>query len=230
MSSMEVQRFFVTGLKLGHDFWLHDKHLLDRWHDLGLAAGQQVVLFDGVEHDRLYKVAEITRQEAHLLHVTDFERKVPGRTVYLLWSLLEGEENMEVLQKGTELGVSHFLPLLRDNESRTTFDRQHALEILIKAAEHSGRSDIPTIREPMHARTAQAQLTRKVQITTIAAGGESEEAANNQDREGVTEGDLRGDTSAAVAIMVVSRLPPEEGKRPYTAQAIIDLLPKNLYS
>lgn len=169
---MKIHRFLTNDIELGHDFWLHDEAILHQWNNvLRFKPGQQVVLFDGVEHDKLYKINDIKKNEAHLLLITDFERKLPKRNVYLLWSLLKKDKNDWVLQKCTELGVSHFLPLIADRSEKTGFNHERAVKIIAEAAEQCGRSDIPTVREPMHVRTAVEQLDGKVPLLICEQGG-----------------------------------------------------------
>ncbi|HUP26055.1 MAG TPA: RsmE family RNA methyltransferase, partial [Candidatus Limnocylindrales bacterium] len=64
------------------------------------------------------------------------------------------DKNDWVLQKCTELGVSHFIPLLADRSEKTGFNSERASKIVIEAAEQCGRGDIPAIREPMTVQTA----------------------------------------------------------------------------
>lgn len=166
---MRIHRFYTgSEVELKHDFWVHDTRLVNQWRKvLRMTPGQELVLFDGVTHDRLYKLLEINEREAHLEHVTDFERKLPKRELYLLWALLKKDKNDWVLQKCTELGVSHFLPLLADRCERTDLS-QNRLErwkkIVIEAAEQCGRSDIPNVRDPMHVKTALEELSGRIQI------------------------------------------------------------------
>src|SRR5690606_17881134 len=122
-------------VKLEHSFWLHDSRLLHQWQKvLRLAAGAEVILFDGASHDRLYKIEKIDKNEAHLKHITDLERRKPNKDVYLFWSLLKKDKNDWVLQKCTELGVSHFIPLLATRSEKTNFDMERAHKIVIEAA------------------------------------------------------------------------------------------------
>lgn len=184
---MKIHRFFVPDVELKHNFWLHDERLLHQWtRVLRFRPGQQVVLFDGLTHDRLYKIDEIKPNEAHLLHVTDFERQLPARNVYLLWSLLKKDKNDWVLQKCTELGVSHFLPLLADRSEKTGFNVERAEKIVIEAAEQCGRSDIPTVREPMHVKTAIEQLDGKVPLLVCEQG--NDDTWTNLDNLGILVG------------------------------------------
>lgn len=163
---MHVHRFYVSpDIELKHDFWLHDSQLIDRWcKDLQFQPGQELVLFDGVQHERLYRLTELNEREAHLELVTDYVRKLPAREVYLLWSLLKEDKNDQVLQKCTELGVSHFIPLLTDHSEETDFDLERAENLLIKVVEQCGRSDIPAVREPMKVETALKDYQDKIQL------------------------------------------------------------------
>lgn len=172
---MRLHRFYIDPeITLKQDFWLHDERLLHQWSKvLRFRAGQELVLFDGVEHERLYKLIELKPDEAHLQLITEFERQIPSRNVSLLWSLLKKDKNDWVLQKCTELGVSHFVPLLADRSEKTGFDVERAKKIIIEAAEQCGRSDIPTVREPMHIDTAINDYKDKLKLFVSEQGSEA---------------------------------------------------------
>ena len=157
---MRIHRFFVADdIELKHDFWVHDARLVHQWRKvLRFQPGQELALFDGRETERLYRIAVIDDQEVHLQLVTDYVRKTPSKDVFLLWSLLKKDKNDWVLQKATELGVSHFMPIIADRSEKTGFNLERAQKIVIEAAEQCGRSDIPTVREPMHLATAFDEL------------------------------------------------------------------------
>ncbi len=163
---MRIHRFYTgSEIELKHDFWVHDARLVNQWRRvLRMAPGQELVLFDGTTHDRLYKLIEINEREAHLQLITDFERKVPSKEIYLLWSLLKKDKNDWVLQKCTELGASHFMPLLAERSEKTGFNLERAEKIVIEAAEQCGRSDIPAVREPMQVETAVTHFDGRVPL------------------------------------------------------------------
>lgn len=151
-------------------------------------------MFDGASHDRLYKIEKIDKNEAHLKHITDLERRKPQKDVYLFWSLLKKDKNDWVLQKCTELGVSHFVPLLATRSEKTTFDMERARKIVIEAAEQCGRSDIPSIREPMLIDTAVKDYSGKVKIY-VAEQSEAQ-LSDDQGSRGVFIGPEGGWTDA----------------------------------
>jgi 16S rRNA (uracil1498-N3)-methyltransferase len=163
---MRLHRFY-TGpeLRLEHYVSLHDRRLLDQWVKvLRYRPGQEVVLFDGVTHERLYTITELSKNVAQLELITDFTRKLPSREVYLFWSLLKKDKNDWVLQKATELGVSHFVPLLAERSEKTGFNSERAEKIVTEAAEQCGRSDIPAVRQPVLVQTALHEFAGKLPL------------------------------------------------------------------
>ena len=152
---MKLPRFYVPTVALEQDFWLHERPLIDRWRNANFQVGQEVVLFDGVRHERLYRIEEISQTEAHVRLVTDFMHKVPPRTCYLLWRLTSPSENDQTLRQGTTLGVRHFIPIQADGyELKETSAKQ----TVIRAAEAAERSDIPAVRQPLTVTDALAEL------------------------------------------------------------------------
>lgn len=164
---MRLHRFYVPPdeLELKHSFWVHDERLRHQWtRVLRYREGDQVVLFDGVQHDRLYRITKIDTGGIHLELVTEFERKLPARHIYLFFSLLKKDKNDWVLQKCTELGVRNFVPILAERSEKTGFNLERAEKIAIEAAEQCGRSDIPAVREPLLLQTALEEYKDKVQL------------------------------------------------------------------
>ena len=81
---MKLHRFYIgSDFILEHDFWIHNKELLSQWNRvLRFRAGDELVLFDGQNHERLYKILEISSAEAHLKLITELRTKQPKREVY----------------------------------------------------------------------------------------------------------------------------------------------------
>lgn len=181
---MRTHRFYVnpeSNIELKHDFWLHDERLIHQWRNvLRFTAGQQVVLFDGRESERLYAITELTDREAHLQLITDYVRKTPSKEVYLFWSLLKKDKNDWVLQKCTELGISHFIPLLAERSEKTGFNAERAQKIVIEASEQCGRSDIPAIREPMAVESTLADYSQKIHLHICEQDGPDQAKANGE--------------------------------------------------
>lgn len=159
---MKLHRFYVGGvhdkwgsLELDHVVWVHDERLLNQWlRVLRFRPNDQLILFND-ETERIYKITKVEfPHSVHLELVTELEPKKPEKHVYLLWSLLKKDKNDWVLQKGTELGVRNFVPILAARSEKTGFNLERAHTIVVEAVEQSGRADIPDIREPITTETA----------------------------------------------------------------------------
>ncbi len=163
---MKIHRFYTGDeVELKQRVWVHNKALLAQWSKvLRLKLGDQIVLFDGLAHDRLYKLTKLDRQEAGFELVTEYERKIPTRNIYLAWSLLKKDKNDWVLQKATELGVNHFVPLVAERSEKTGFNSERARKIVVEASEQCGRSNIPAVREPLTLQAALNELSAKTTL------------------------------------------------------------------
>ncbi len=183
---MKLHRFYVGGLhdkrgalRLEHHVWVHDKELLNQWLKvLRLRIGDQIVLFTGPEDERLYKVGLIEPATVGLDLVTQLEPQRPKREIYLFWSLLKKDNNDHILQKATELGASHFIPLLAERTAKTGFDSMRATRIVIEAAEQCGRSDIPAVRDPITPQTAVQEYSDKINLVVCDQNTEDKNIPN----------------------------------------------------
>src|SRR5437867_1488864 len=137
---------------------------------LRLRPGDPVALFDGRGGEWAAEVAALRRGDgsARLLQY------VPGRPeaalrLTLCQALIKADRFEWVLQKGTELGVAAFLPLLTrrvvgasGKGSPVERARERALKaerwrrIVVEAAEQCGRTVVPEIHEPRALRAALA--------------------------------------------------------------------------
>lgn len=149
---MKLHRFYVGERwerdiqHFGHErCWVQDKELLHQWHKvLRFKVSDEVALFDG-DSEVLYRITEIKKDETALVKITDLKPKSPPRHLLLAWSLLKKYKNDWVLQKATEIGVTHFVPLESARSEKTGFNIERANKIVIEAAEQCGRIDIPQI-------------------------------------------------------------------------------------
>jgi len=172
---MRLHRFYINLklIELKKDFWVKDDALLNQWLKvLRYRAGDEVVLFDGVDVERLYKISEVGNDAVHLKLVTEFERKLPKKHIYLFWSLLKKDKNEWVIQKCTEIGVSNFVPIVADRSEKTGFNLERAQKIAIEASEQCGRSDIPHIREPLTIEEAISEYRDKVELLVCEGNDE----------------------------------------------------------
>jgi len=173
---MKLHRFYVgDSLELDRKVWVNDQDLLHQWtRVLRFRPDQEIILFNNLKEERLYKIDRIEPKAVHLSLITEMDAKTPKSEIYLCFSLLKKDKNDWVLQKATELGVRHFVPLISDRTEKTGFDVERATKIVIEAAEQCGRSDIPNVREPIALETAIEELNDKADIYVAEQGSKVE--------------------------------------------------------
>lgn len=162
---MKLHRFYVGDLDLEHDFWLSDERLFHQWtRVLRFEVGREIVLFNQQRHEKLYRIVKFGDNATHLEIITEMEPRLPKKEIYLCFSLLKKDKNDWVLQKCTELGVSHFVPIISNRTEKMGFDVERAEKIAIEASEQCERSDIPRVREPINLQTVVKELKDKVDL------------------------------------------------------------------
>lgn len=172
---MKLHRFYLPNTDLTHQLWMDDERLFHQWSKvLRFEVGRELVLFNDKREERLYRIERYGDNAVKLVMVTEREPQVPKRELYLCFALLKKDKNEWVLQKGTELGVRHFIPLLTERTEKTGFDVERAEKIVIEASEQCGRTDIPRVREPLSVESLIRELEGKSELF-IAEQGSSDE-------------------------------------------------------
>ncbi len=154
---MSGHRFFVNPDHIRGDrvqFSPEQAHQLDRV--LRLGAGDRVVVLDGRGAAYEVELAEVTRRKARG-EIRDRREATgePATTLVLYQSLLQRDKFEWVLQKGTEVGVAAFVPvitrrsLVRDAAKVTAEREARWTRILTEAAEQAGRGRVPELRPPL---------------------------------------------------------------------------------
>lgn len=125
---MRTHRFLVErDFQLSHEIWLREESILWQWNKvLRLSPTQNVILFNGQGEDRLYQILKLNREEAHLSLISQLVPIKPEVDLYVFWSLLKRTNNELILQKCTELGASHFVPLISERTIKKDFNVERA--------------------------------------------------------------------------------------------------------
>jgi len=161
---MATNRFFVPASSLEEEqVRLSPEQAHQVHHVLRLKPGDAIVVLDdrGVEYD--VTLTGVGPREA-VGRVTD-RRLAPGEPaveVTLFQSLLAREKFEWVLQKGTEIGVAHFVPVLTERslvreKQIEKNKRERWRRIMTEAAEQSHRGRLAKLEPLMAFREAVAQ-------------------------------------------------------------------------
>ncbi|MCI3919680.1 16S rRNA (uracil(1498)-N(3))-methyltransferase [Paenibacillus sp. TRM 82003] len=152
-----MQRYFVTP-----DNMLEDKAIVrgDDAHHLmrvmRAAPWDKVIVSNGVDRECLAEVVELYKENVTLRLVE--ERPMAGEPSVELWvaqSLPKGDKLELVIQKGTEVGVSAFVPfasartIVQYDAKKEAKRLERWRKIAKEAAEQAHRSKVPDVRETL---------------------------------------------------------------------------------
>ncbi|MFA5841490.1 MAG: RsmE family RNA methyltransferase [Candidatus Paceibacterota bacterium] len=146
---MRLHRFYIKE-KIGdkEKIIVQDERIVHQWRNVfRMVVGEKVVLFDGSGSDYISEITSLGKNEAE---VSITERKkgiIPDREVWLFFSLIKKDNVELVLQKCTEVGAAHFVPMISERSEKKGLNVERAEKILIEASEQCGRSDVPELRE-----------------------------------------------------------------------------------
>ena len=128
---------------------------------LRMSAGDRVAVLDGTGREYTVGLAEFSRDrvEGRVLAV-DGGGVEPEGGIVLYQGVLKGDRFQWVLQKGTELGVSAFVPVVcrrsvaRPAAGESGGSRRRWMAAITEAAEQCGARRLPELRDPVPFRAA----------------------------------------------------------------------------
>jgi 16S rRNA (uracil1498-N3)-methyltransferase len=137
----------------GNSFDISDKELIHQWKSVfRYNVGSQVILFDGDGHDYLCLISSLRNQGATLAVVQKMQKKQIDSekakpNMWLCLALIKKDNFELAVQKATELGVSHIVPILCERSEKKNINMERLEKIVTEASEQSGRGDVPKIHE-----------------------------------------------------------------------------------
>lgn len=142
-------------LRIGDDIVLPEHVAAHLIRVLRLQVGDACMLFNGDGQEFDARITAVGKREARaeILAERAVDNESPLR-ITLLQGIARGEKMDWILQKATELGVNHILPVSSDR-SEVKLDAQrmdkrlaHWRGIVVSACEQSGRARIPVVQAP----------------------------------------------------------------------------------
>jgi 16S rRNA (uracil1498-N3)-methyltransferase len=143
---MRVHRFFIKEPVSQGSIRITEPDLIHQMRDVfRLKKGDNVVLMDGSGCEYRVSIELLTREEG-LFNVSQkventFEPKVKLNLVCAVT-----KKTFEwILEKGTELGVSEFTPLISERTEKKDINTERAKRIITESAEQSGKTILPVL-------------------------------------------------------------------------------------
>lgn len=114
---------------------------------LKLFEGERISLCDGKGNDADAKIGSIEKEKIIIHIVSRFcNLAEPEQEVTLFTAVLKGDNFDFIVQKATEIGVSHIVPIITENTVKQGINKGRLERIALEAAELSGRGMVPTIQ------------------------------------------------------------------------------------
>lgn len=171
LADLEVSNRFSLDALQNENF----SALVHQWKDVfRYMPGSRVVVFDDSKTECLCMIEAFGnfKTELVILEKADLSKQdstgevgkegLDGRTssiakkeeLWLFLSILKNDNFDLVVQKATELGIDHVVPLLCDRTIKKNINLKRAEKIAIEASEQSGRTSVPVVHEPVELKKA----------------------------------------------------------------------------
>jgi 16S rRNA (uracil1498-N3)-methyltransferase len=115
-------------------------------HVLRLGAGAAVAAFNPRDGEFLCRVAELGRNGGSLSVAAQLRAPEPEADLWLLFAPIKRLRLDWLIEKGTELGVSAFIPVMTERTQPERVNRERLGAHAVAAAEQSERLSVPEIR------------------------------------------------------------------------------------
>lgn len=147
---MKIHRFFIEPEAIkGSEIVLEDKNLVNQIKKvLRLKIGDGVLFLDnsGKEYKSVIKQFSDSAVNLEVIEVLE-NKNEPELKITLCQALCKKDKFEWVLEKGTEVGISAFAPIITERTEKLGLNKERAEKILKESAEQSERGIIPKLLE-----------------------------------------------------------------------------------
>lgn len=117
---------------------------------LRLKAGDQLVLCDGNGTDACMRITAIKAKAVEVCIESLSKNMFESSIASILYCAILKKDSFEwVVQKCTEVGITHIVPVLTQRTVKNSLSLTRLRSIAQEAAEQSGRGKVPLIAEPL---------------------------------------------------------------------------------
>ncbi len=154
--------------------------LIHQWRDIfRMKTGDELAIFNAKEGEWRGEFASLDKKKGAGIKLLEKiqapELQKPKREIWLYMALIKNSNFDLVVEKATELGVSHIIPLATERTVKANLNFYRLNRLAIEATEQSGRIAPPEIHELMdlseaisHAKAAGKMLSEHIFYGDIA--------------------------------------------------------------
>lgn len=160
---MKQHRFFINQIITDQEeIALSDTAVIHQIKDvLRLRRGDHIILLDGEGSEFFGEIKDFTNTSL-LVSKEKIEKSsnFPKEKINLCFSMVKKDKVEWVLQKCTEIGVSHFKPVISDRTEKSIIKMDRAEKIIKEAAEQSEQAMLPTLEAPQDLERVLEEVTQ----------------------------------------------------------------------
>ncbi len=145
---MRLHRFFIDEpLVGGNSIVIKNRDLLHQWKNVfRFQVGHRLILLDNSGYEFEAQISSLSGISCSLIIIeSKLSPSAPSREIFLFAALIKKDKFEWVLEKGTEIGVSHFIPVLAERSEKKNLNTERALKIIKEATEQSHRAKLPKL-------------------------------------------------------------------------------------
>ena len=145
---MKIHRFFVEDELLDRgQIRIFSGELLNQLKNvLRFKKDENIILFNNTGFDFLVSIQEYERDSILFFIIEKYQNiTTPQRETYLFVSIIKKDNFEWIVEKATELGVSHIIPIVSQRTEKKDINRDRLKKIIIESSEQSGRGTLPVL-------------------------------------------------------------------------------------
>jgi 16S rRNA (uracil1498-N3)-methyltransferase len=157
---MKLHRFYVPEHEVSkpsphasnESITLHSSEVFHQMKNvLKLQKEEKFIFFNGDKNEYLSHIVSYSKKNEVEIEIDDVTQNHVSfpKEVFLFFSLIKKDNVDWILQKGTEVGVSHFIPVISSRSEKKELNMERAQKILVEASEQCGRNIPPQLHPLM---------------------------------------------------------------------------------
>ena len=125
--------------------------------------GESFSLFN-TNGEWLAKINKISNGIVEFSIIEKLRQKVSTKEIWLAFSPIKSNYFNFMIQKGTELGVTKFIPIIFDRTIVRKINKERIKKIIIEAAEQSNRINVPVLENVQNLKSFLSKNTKKIDL------------------------------------------------------------------
>jgi 16S rRNA (uracil1498-N3)-methyltransferase len=172
---MKLHRFFIDPKYISEEkIAINEEKLVHQMANvLKFDEGERLILLDNSGFEYLCEMEGVAKKEI-LCKMIERRKNLnePHVKIRLYQSLIKKDGMENVVEKGVEVGISEFVPILAEHSEKKGLNMERMEKIIKEAAEQSERGILPKIFEPIAFEEAISGL-KKNSVVFLEKEGES---------------------------------------------------------